>query len=65
MKCIIKTKIDLKKRMFSNFFFFLTHIMDRDMRQKLWVCLLTTGLKVERDQACVQLQNHFYIFMNI
>ena len=43
-----------KQRCFLNSYFFLSHIMALDTRQKLkklWVFLLTTGLELERDQA--------------
>ena len=41
-----------KQRCFLNSYFFLSHIMALDIRQKLqklWVFLLTTGLELERD----------------
>lgn len=41
-----------KQRCFLNSYFFLSHIMALDMRQKLqklWVFLLLTGLELERD----------------
>ena len=43
-----------KQRCFLNSYFFLSHIMTLDIRQKLqnlWVFLLTTGLELERDRA--------------
>ena len=50
----MKGMIDMKKSkdFFLHSYFFLSHIMALDMRQKLqklWVFLLTTGLKLERD----------------
>ena len=54
---IFKEKYDryeVKKRCFLNSYFFLSHIMVLDIRQKLrklWVFLLTTGLELERDRV--------------
>ena len=43
-----------KQRCLLNSYFFLSHIVALDIRQKLqklWVFLLTTGLELERDRA--------------
>ena len=55
IKGTIETKIGMKKSkiFFLNFFFFLSHTMAPDMRQKLWIFILTTCLDLEKDRAIV------------